>query len=100
MGAYLFREEANMDEERIKAAANGIADEVHTRDFKDMAHAALTAADVVMFNNEAVDRAAEAIYMTGSAGIDAHWDDIGRQRQEWFRGRARTVIAALKCDDA
>lgn len=67
---------------------------------QDATRAALAAADAVMFSDEAVERAAEALYMTGPAAKEKHWEDIGRQRQDYFKRRARAVIAALKGDDA
>ena len=64
----------------------------------DDMQAALAAADAVMFSDEAIERAAEALYMTSSGSSEKHWDDIGRLRQEYFRSRVRAVVTALKGD--
>jgi hypothetical protein len=72
---------------------------------RTFARAVLTAADAVMFSDEAVERAAEALYNVRLNDVSARlvtkaWTDLDEEQRPFFRNDARAVIAALKGDDA
>lgn len=81
--------------ERVEAAAKAIDQiEIHTRGFRDVALAALAAADAVMFSDEAVERAARAEHAEdwGPGAWDAQDPTV---RENYVNG-VRVIIAALK----
>ena len=73
------------------AAAKAIAkqDRTELNTYRDQAEAALTAADAVMFSDEAIERAARAM-------LDAMYDDKTLRVDDGDRGIIRDVVAALK----
>ena len=86
-----MRKGSIMSQERIVAAAKAIAkqDRTELNTYRDQAEAALTAADAVMFSDEAIERAARAM-------LDAMYDDKTLRVDDGDRGIIRDVVAALK----
>lgn len=89
--------------ERRTAAAYAIRDTLATRNAWDMADAALTAADAVMFSDEAMERTERVLTMHAvttdglaeGAGWCAECGNVGDDNEYHL---ARAVIAALKGD--
>jgi len=84
-----------MNQERIEAAAKGIESEIHTRDFRDMAVAALTAADAVMFSDESIERAAEALCMS-IGKVEGLWWMHSENTKNTYRTHARAALEAAE----
>ena len=90
---------------RVEAAVSAVQNETYGAEYaRDLAEIALAAADAVMFSDEAVERAAEALYNVRLH--DAHarlvtktWAELDEEQKPFFRNDVRAVISALKGDE-
>lgn len=89
---------------RVEAAHNAILAYKSTRGIDNQENAmsaALAAADAVMFDDAAVERAAKAAYDAQMEDGDTPWEGFGGSSYlDYWRDTARAVIAALKGDGA
>ena len=91
---------------RIEAALNAICEQDGI-DYEDMKHnepeeyrdwlgwldKPFAAADAVMFSEEAIERAAQAL---AASLTSFKWEDIGPRTRDMYRAKARAVVAALR----
>lgn len=89
-----------MSYDRLDAAAAAIYDRDYDYGFnaaesEGLADAALTAGDKVMFSDEAIERAAEALCVS-IGKVDGLWWMHSDKTKDAYRTHARAVIAALK----
>lgn len=84
--------ELGMNQERITAVASALSDQNGWTSYDD-ARKAINASDDVMFSDEAIERAAEAV-----GNQYEPWDESNAAWRDACRSDVRAVIAALKGD--
>lgn len=95
-----------ISDEAIEAAAEALVSStlgdrsgIKWEEFFEAARGALNAADAVMFDDAAVERAAIALGIKQYPMIEGLWDDVDPDFRDKCRDQARAVIASLKGDD-
>ena len=76
------------------------ATDMDSDEHESNARAALAAADAMMFDDAAIERAAIALGVKQYPMIEGFWADVDPDFQNKCREQARAVIAAIKGDDA
>ena len=88
-----------MTQERIEAAAKAFEHALPYLTYHKAAEEALTAADEVMFSDEAVESAAKNSWnMLGIRDGGRPWDELTEPLQQMWTANVRIVAAALRGD--